>query len=367
MKRHRFLFVIIISIVIFPTFFGVDSGISQSVPPPAARIAKANLQSVVTLVALDDHEQPLCLGSGFFTSANGLVATNAHVIEGAAKVVIRWQGKSGTATRIVRFDPRFDLVILQSSFSATPALKLGDSELATVGEEVIALGNPYGLEGTVSTGIISGLRLMNGAKHLQITAPISPGSSGGPIFNSNGDVIGIATATLSSGQNLNFALSANLINEIHDSNLTFAATKLIPSDNAGTHSYRDLVFADHITEHLSNYHGEDLNSLTLSIQNKTSHTICDLKILIITKNYLGEMLNYYLYDLSQPSFFANYPRCIAAGLAKQFDINVLTKNYNMAIKPSNPWKQNKGSYEIRILDFKIMRGDNTLDNLFKKP
>jgi S1-C subfamily serine protease len=211
--------------------FLADLSFGQTTSSSAARIAKANLQSVVTLVALDDHEQPLSLGSGFFTSATGLVATNAHVIEGATKIIVRWLGKSGTATRIVKFDPRFDVAIVQTSFSGTPIAKLGDSDLVTVGEEVVALGSPYGLEGTVSTGIISGIRPIGAVKYLQITAPISPGSSGGPIFNGNAVVIGIATAAISSGQNLNFALPANILKQIPDSNVGFTAVKHIPAES----------------------------------------------------------------------------------------------------------------------------------------
>ena len=332
-------------LVLFPHY-----SLGQTESSPAVRIAKENLPSVVTLVALDDHDQPLSLGSGFFISTSGIVATNAHVVEGATKVVLKWRGESGTANRILKFDPHFDLVTLQSSYSTTPAVKLGDSDLITIGEEIAALGSPYGLEGTVSTGIISGIRPMDGIKYLQITAPISPGSSGGPVFIANGTVVGVATASLISGQNANFALPTNLLSQIPDSNLSFALAKHLQSLDGTGQNFRDLVFTNNVIE---NYMGlSDLLSLTLSIQNKTNHTVCDLRMLIIMRNSSGEILNYYLDDLSR----LKENSCVPAGLAKQFTISASTAGYR------------GGKCEIRILDFKVKKDEgDALENLFKKP
>src|SRR3989454_6934186 len=176
-----------------------DVAFAQESAP--ARIARENLPAVVTLVAVDDHDQPLSLGSGFFITRDGVLVTNAHVVGGAAKVLLRWRGQSGTAQKIVNFSRKHDLVTLQTSFTATPPVLLGDSEAVTVGQDVVVLGNPHGLEGTVSTGIVGGLRTLNNTRFLQITAPISPGSSGGPVFDVNGRVVGIATATSAKGQN----------------------------------------------------------------------------------------------------------------------------------------------------------------------
>src|SRR2546425_1886609 len=146
----------------------------------AARIARENLPAVVTLIAVDDHDQPLALGSGFFISRDGVLVTNAHVVAGAARVFVRWRGQSGTAVRILNFARKYDLVTVQTSFTTTPASLLADSDSVTIGQDVVVLGNPQGLEGTVSTGIVGGLRTLDSIKFLQITAPISPGSSGGP-------------------------------------------------------------------------------------------------------------------------------------------------------------------------------------------
>jgi S1-C subfamily serine protease len=331
----------------------LQSTMAQALAPLATRIAKTNLQSVVTLMALDNNDQPLGLGSGFFTSENGLVATNAHVIEGATKVIRRWQGKGGTADRIVKFSPRFDLVLLQTSFSPPPAVKLGDSEFITVGEEIVALGSPYGLEGTVSTGIISGIRSMDGIKYLQITAPISPGSSGGPIFNTNGVVVGIATSSLSSGQNLNFALPMNFLNQMPDSTLSFSAVKHVPPDSSIIQDSKDLVFANNIIDNV--WSNGMLESVAFSIQNRTNRTVCALQVLFIIKNADGEILNY-----EQDK----YPDCIAPGLARQFGGRVYTQGYRNNNKSG---KLLNGSVEIRILSFTIDRKkDEALETPLKK-
>src|SRR4029434_8957924 len=169
-----------------------DAAAQESV---AAQIARENLQAVVTLVALDDHDQTLALGSGFFITRDGVLVTNAHVVGGAAKIIVRWRGRTGTAVRILTFTRKYDLVTVQTSFDETPIVKLADSDAVIVGQDVIVLGSPQGLEGTVSTGIVGGLRTLGSARLLQITAPISPGSSGGPVFDAAGRVIGVATAT----------------------------------------------------------------------------------------------------------------------------------------------------------------------------
>ena len=181
----------------------------------ASQIVKKYSPSVVTVVALDENDQPVSLGSGFFVNAEGDVASNHHVVEGGSKAIIKtMDGRTGQVLEIINDDPELDLLIAKTSLRNTNPLPLGDSDTVTVGEEVIAIGNPAGLEGTVSNGIVSGVRKVEGFKFIQITAPISPGSSGGPVFNSTGNVIGIATAYLDIGQNLNFAMPSNYLKSL---------------------------------------------------------------------------------------------------------------------------------------------------------
>lgn len=191
-----------VSLLIIPWFLA-SVGSAQV----AQNLAKRSFPSVVLLVMQDQHHQPIALGSGFFVRP-GVVATNVHVIKGAttgyAKLV-------GVDTRleiagVVGLDSAHDLALLSVSGGTAPSLPVGDSGTVQVGDEVYAIGNPEGLEGTFSEGIVSGIRNVDGDKLLQVTAPISPGSSGGPVLSSSGKVVGIAVATFQGGQNLNFAI-----------------------------------------------------------------------------------------------------------------------------------------------------------------
>ena len=107
-----------------------------------------------------------------------------------------------------------DLVLLKINNANAPSLTLGDSSKVGIGDEIFAVGNPKGLEGTFSKGIISAIRKIEEDTLLQITAPISPGSSGGPILNTEGDVIGISVATFKGGQNLNFAIPTSYLSKL---------------------------------------------------------------------------------------------------------------------------------------------------------
>jgi Trypsin-like peptidase domain len=170
-------------------------------------VAGKTFPSVVMVVMQDSHGQPTCLGSGFFVKED-IVATNLHVVEGAASGYAKVVGKK-PAYNIVGFvaiDPQRDLILLKVQGAKAPTLMLADSNNVAVGDEVYAVGNPEGLEGTFSEGIVSGIRKIGQDSLLQITAPISPGSSGGPVLNAQGAVVGVAVATFKEGQNLNFAI-----------------------------------------------------------------------------------------------------------------------------------------------------------------
>jgi S1-C subfamily serine protease len=189
-----------------------------------SQIVKKYSPSVVTIVALDQNDQPLSLGSGFFINTEGDIATNHHVLEGSAKAIIKtMDGRKGEILEIINDDPELDLLIAKTSIKNINPIPFGDSDTITIGEEIIAIGNPAGLEGTVSNGIVSGIRKSEGFKLIQITAPISPGSSGGPVFNSTGKVIGVATAYLDIGQNLNFAMPVNYLKSLKPSSMKLSS------------------------------------------------------------------------------------------------------------------------------------------------
>ena len=151
-------------------------------------------------------------GSGFLIDESGTVVTNQHVIEGATAARVKLSsGEVYDRVRVLAADNRRDIAILQIDGFGLPTLRLGNSDSVRVGAEVIAIGSPLGLENSVSTGIISGKRAREGFHWLQTTAAISPGSSGGPILNSVGNVIGVAVAGMDEGQNLNFAVPVNYV------------------------------------------------------------------------------------------------------------------------------------------------------------
>ncbi len=178
----------------------------------AQQIAQNAFGSTVLLVMEDANGQPIGLGSGFFVQPNQ-IATNLHVVEGAARGYAKLVGQKTKhdIEGISAIDAKRDLVILKVSALGTRALSLGDSDTVLVGETVYAVGNPHGLEGTFSQGIISSVRKIGADKLLQLTAPISPGSSGGPVINGKGNVIGVSVATFRAGQNLNFAIPSNYL------------------------------------------------------------------------------------------------------------------------------------------------------------
>ena len=178
----------------------------------AEQIAEKALAATVYLEMTDRNGKTLGFGSGFFVGKNQ-IATNFHVIEGAAKGTAKQVGKytKYTIEGISATDKKNDLAIVKVTAFGVKPLPLGDSETVRIGETVYVAGNPRGLEGTFSDGIISSLRARYTRKRIQMTAPISPGSSGGPVLNRSGEVIGVSHMIIEGGQNLNFAIPSNYL------------------------------------------------------------------------------------------------------------------------------------------------------------
>ena len=178
----------------------------------AAAIAKEANGAVVSIVMSDKEGHPIAQGSGFLISKDGRVVTNYHVIKSGRSAVVKLpDGASFPVEGVLASDKHRDVAIVKAHGNDFKALTLGDSDRLQVGEEVVAIGSPLSLESTVSNGIVSAIRTVEeeGGKFLQITAPISPGSSGGPLFNMAGGVGGITTSHLVGGENLNFAIPIN--------------------------------------------------------------------------------------------------------------------------------------------------------------
>jgi S1-C subfamily serine protease len=187
---------------------------------------------VLTLIASGRSGSAVSQGSGFIITSDGLAGSNYHVIRGAVQAVAECcNGRIFEVRSIEGVDLEKDLVVFQLYERGStqkpqdlPHVTLGSSKDVTVGQKVIAIGSPQGLENTVSDGILSAVREYKSTRYLQITAPISPGSSGGPVLNEKGKMVGVATFQFETGQNLNFAVDAEHIRPLIDEHFGFSLT-----------------------------------------------------------------------------------------------------------------------------------------------
>ena len=169
---------------------------------------------------LPQHEfKRNALGSGFIISADGYMLTNNHVVSGATEIKVRLSDDKSYDAKIVGSDSKTDIALLKvKPNGALPFATLGDSDKLEVGDWVIAIGNPFGLGQTVTTGIISGKDRQIGQgpydDFLQTDASINPGNSGGPLFDLSGNVVGINTAIVAGGSGVGFAVPINLVKNI---------------------------------------------------------------------------------------------------------------------------------------------------------
>lgn len=180
----------------------------------ASEILDENRNSTAVIVAAGNTS--LKLGTGFFVNSTGLLLTNFHVVEGTDLVGVKIAGSNEVhmARKATGFDVGNDLVLLEVENTRTKPVILGDSDHVNVGEPIVVVGNPEGLEETVSNGLLSGVRQLKGRSLFQISAPISEGSSGSPVFDDRGEVIGVVVSSLESGQNLNFAVPINYAKQL---------------------------------------------------------------------------------------------------------------------------------------------------------
>lgn len=182
--------------------------------------------SSVAIETYDSRGNSVSRGSGFFIAPDRVI-TNRHVIEKSSRVEIHLvDGKKFPAKGVLAIDGEGDLALLQVDLPPALAAALPISKsVPQEGESIVVVGNPFGLEGSVSNGIVSAVREISGyGKIIQITAPISPGSSGSPVVNMYGQVIGVATLQAAEGQSLNFAVPAERILQLKVSELQTVST-----------------------------------------------------------------------------------------------------------------------------------------------
>jgi S1-C subfamily serine protease len=165
------------------------------------------------------------MGSGFVIDNEGHILTNYHVIESARQVEVTTSDKAKYKAQVVGVDPAHDLAVIQIPNSKVPAAEIGDSKSLVVGQKVFAIGNPFGLSGTMTRGIISSIRSVRGERGfideaIQTDAAINPGNSGGPLLNSHGQVIGINSMILTGGAEqsagIGFAIPINTAKAVLD-------------------------------------------------------------------------------------------------------------------------------------------------------
>lgn len=303
-------------------------------------IAKIGIKSTVSIVALDKTSQPLGFGSGFIIDDETIV-TNVHVIEGcySAHVFLNGQEKKYAVSGYVAIDRTNDLIILKVVGLYGVKLTLGSDDFPEIGEKIYAIGNPKGFNGTFSEGIVSGLRDLAKNKVLQITAPISPGSSGGPVLNSKGQVAGIAFASFSEGQNLNFAIPVKYLSSLKSKIVDPTALSMI---KAQPKTKQNGSISPNIKE------GVTIRNLTwgcffpysynFSIKNNLPSTVSDVRVLILVYDLTGVIIDY-----EEETYFKS------SDGVKPFLAKTTSCNYN---KFADSYKE---GYRIkaRVLDFKV--------------
>ena len=214
LMQHRQKLQLSFTILGLALFFRIP--VAPALMPP--EIASIALESTV-LINVTTANGRQGLGSGFVVGEEQ-IATNYHVIEGMVRGTVQLvnENMEYPIGAVLGVDRARDLAVIEVSGLRAPVLPFGDSDAVRVGQAVYAVGNPRGLEGTFSPGVISAIRpegnSLVAGKVLQITAPISPGSSGGPVLDSNAEVIGIAVGQTVNGQNLNYAIPVNYLKEL---------------------------------------------------------------------------------------------------------------------------------------------------------
>jgi serine protease Do len=256
MKKIKFIFLTIL----FTLSFSIQSN-SKSVPASFADLAERLMPSVVNISSTQTvitntnpfpfefppgspfedmfkefgtpkERKSAALGSGFIIDETGIVVTNNHVIQDAEDIIVRVNGDQEYKAKVLGADPLMDIAVLQlETDEKFIPVEFGDSDKARIGDWVIAIGNPFGLGGTVTSGIISARNRSIGLSRyedfIQTDASINSGNSGGPLFDMNGDVIGINTAILgrSGSIGIGFSIPSNSAKIIIDQLIEFGETK----------------------------------------------------------------------------------------------------------------------------------------------
>lgn len=255
----------------------------------AEDVYKKTISKVAMIISYKDGV-PYAQGSGFFIGENTLI-TNFHCVAGADKIEFKITGDDEIykGAKVIKTSDDYDLAIIKTK-QDFPYVKIDSLGREEVGSKVYAIGNPRGLEGTISDGILSGKRDNEGIEYLQITAPISPGNSGGPVLNEKGDVIGVATFTFRNSQSLNFAMPIKYIYKC--SNYEMSENKL------KKHSYSDKDNAVSVAKFSIVSHYDPCRAF-VSIRNNTEQDVSGIMGQMILYDSAGEMYDYFDFKISE--------------------------------------------------------------------
>jgi len=280
---------------------------AQSVPvrKDIPAIAKAASGAVVSIIMSDKDGRPIAQGSGFFVSRDGRIVTNYHVVKDGSSAVVKLpDGAFFVVDGVLAFDKVRDIAVIKAHGESFRTVTLGDSDRIQVGAEVVAIGNPLSLESTVSNGIVSAIRTVKeeGGNLLQITAPISPGSSGGPLFNMAGEVVGITTSALKGGENLNFAIP---INDAKHLLLAKSETQDLPNgDTARKLELKGDTLGEEMQDFQKRWHDNDCVDGTLKETGEVIGKRCTVKTTFLNKPATLVADFFQLGEEGQPGFIS---------------------------------------------------------------
>ena len=328
----------------------------------AKDIAKHCLPSTISLVMEDNYKQPISIGSGFIIG-DGKVVTNLHVIEGAKYGYVFVSGSTikHKIQGYFSIDKQNDLAILSIPTITGKSLPLTPS-IPEIGEKIYAISNPKGLSGTISEGIVSGIRTLENKKLIQITAPISPGSSGGPVINNSGQVIGVAVGTLASGQNLNFAIPSTLLQNLIAKNgnaltpLNIQIGAASPKTEKGEIDIKDGISIRNIKYKSGIWSStgvEEHHKLlqSFSFKNNLPYKVSNILVLIIVYDKYGVPLDY-----KEETYLRSYRFLSSDTGIKPFLAKTISIRDNTSIRAFR-LENNYEKIEIRILDFRILENE----------
>ncbi len=294
--------------------------------------------AVVLIVSYDENNVPLSMGTGFYYKDN-LIATNYHIIRGALSFYVKNIGsnKRFEACKVKSYSEKWDIALIEVDKKIRPLPSLKDGK-QKIGDKVVVIGNPRGLEGSVSAGIISGIRGMGGFEVYQITASVSPGSSGGPVLNMSGYIIGITSFSIYGSQNLNFAVPVSFIEKLAKKEM-----KWEPAKNADIKPKRDNAGIKMVLFKKLWNSGKE----SFSLKNTTQNTVKNIKAALLYKTMDGEVFNYRMVSL---------PDMLPPGFAKMktdesFDQNSEFVYYKDTSSLS--FNCEKFDVELRVLSYDI--------------